>query len=490
VTEETLDFRLLPEDERKKRATNELSACWKHLQLLAKKPPPATVPLDLDHLYFAKVPKITGARAVDLLLNIIDDVEHYFDDYDVSLHITFNNPNTLLLLGGNATATLTLETTTKTTRNPKKPPSVKHEIFTAYTSNPLHEDQIALDGRTAPTPTRLFPPRKNIYHRYKQSPITNDIIPGFPQFPVSVSDTGTALIADHENEWKLNLLNYNQLIGNRVYATAVILLECLIIQATSNGISSKMTPEQAIIRLPLARYKELRGLTGKNDDELRAQVKRDITAIEAIRFEYLRKHKKIRGEKKRPDEWCRIGVYGGRSELINGVIAFRFSPEFLESIHGNYGHYMQYPASALRADPVRHPYTLFFGRRLTLHYRMNMGSANQNIIKVSTLLEACRVFPKYEDVKITDGAVGKRMITPFERDMNALEPELIWQWMGDTPETYAAFEEASIWFEFQDHPETTKLEKQKQARKKRIKSAAEKRDAKNAVTKRKTVIQA
>ena len=57
---------------------------------------------------------------------------------------------------------------------------------------------------------------------------------------------------------------------------------------------------------------------------------------------------------------------------------------------------------------------------------MNVGKKNEDIIAVKTLLAVAPNLPSYEEVMATDRALNRRIIEPFERDMDALEDTLTW----------------------------------------------------------------
>ena len=57
---------------------------------------------------------------------------------------------------------------------------------------------------------------------------------------------------------------------------------------------------------------------------------------------------------------------------------------------------------------------------------MNVGKKNEDIMAVKTLLAAAPNLPSYEEVMNTDRALNRRIIEPFERDMDALEDTLTW----------------------------------------------------------------
>ena len=120
------------------------------------------------------------------------------------------------------------------------------------------------------------------------------------------------------------------------------------------------------------------------------------------------------------------------------------------------------------------PNSYNFLRKLMTHKNMNCGKANEDIVSVRTLLDACPYIPEYATVMESDRAVKKRIIEPFERDMNALKKTLTWCYChsGGTPFSskevsvmnYPMFVNALIkttWVNYPDQAE--RREKQKKA---------------------------
>ena len=59
---------------------------------------------------------------------------------------------------------------------------------------------------------------------------------------------------------------------------------------------------------------------------------------------------------------------------------------------------------------------------------MNYFKKNADTLSVKTLLGCTPELPSYDDVVNKDRAVGRRIIEPFERDMNELSDLLRWEY--------------------------------------------------------------
>ena len=104
---------------------------------------------------------------------------------------------------------------------------------------------------------------------------------------------------------------------------------------------------------------------------------------------------------------------------------------------------------------------------------MNVGKKNEDIIAVKTLLAAAPNLPSYEEVMNTDRALSRRIIEPFERDMDALEDTLTWTYCrsNNTPLTdeelssmsYDTFINLLIKIDWKQYPDqTARLERKAQ----------------------------
>jgi hypothetical protein len=111
---------------------------------------------------------------------------------------------------------------------------------------------------------------------------------------------------------------------------------------------------------------------------------------------------------------------------------------------------------------------------------MNIGKPNEDTISVQTLIDACPNYPTYEKIMKEDRAISRRIIEPFERDLNALSPSISWEYQGlnESPRNYQEFIAANIVIHWSTYPDTKKLEAGKKERAKKQQADKEKRRAK------------
>lgn len=261
-------------------------------------------------------------------------------------------------------------------------------------------------------------------------------------------------------DFRLFIRDYSQLTGG-INTSAAKLLDSLLITATKHGLGD------TLVQLPLKEYMRMRGL--KDIKETRKQVKRDIDALERVRFEY-------RGRGKERGTWLNVTLAGGTSGIKNSIIFFRFNEDFYQSLRiSSRFLFMFFPEEALRLNDNANPYSYAFARRISEHKRMNVGLPGADTIRVKTLIDACAIFPRYEDVADGAGAVSRRMIEPFERDLNALGKSFTWTYVGAPPTNYQSFVDASIHIRWHDYPSTHQLEA---SRAKKLPPPEEKKQAK------------
>jgi hypothetical protein len=269
-----------------------------------------------------------------------------------------------------------------------------------------------------------------------------------------------------ETDFRLFVKGYREL-ANGVNETAARLLDSLMITATRNGLKDTR------VILPIKEYLDMRGL--KDEKEIRQQVKRDINALERISFEY-------RGTGKKKGQWLKVSISGGTvGQIKNGDIVFRFNQDFFDSFKvGAKILYMYFPREGLKGNIKENPWKYWLARKISEHKRMNIGKPNEDIISVQTLIDACPNFPTYEKVMSEDRHINRRIIEPFERDLDALSPSISWEYqsLNKSPRNYQEFITANIVIHWGTYPDTKKLEAGKKKRAKKQQADKEKKRAK------------
>lgn len=270
-----------------------------------------------------------------------------------------------------------------------------------------------------------------------------------------------------EADFKLFIKGYDELLSG-VKQSAAMLLDSLMIKATETGL------KDTLVTLPLNEYMAMREL--KDEKETRRQVKEDLAAIERVSFEY-------RGTGKNKGAWLKVHISGGTTgQVKNGDIIFRFNQEFYDSFKAEEGNrylYMYFPREALQGNIKYNPWKYWLARKISEHKRMNIGKSNENVISVKTLIDACPNFPEYKEIMEGARQISKRIIEPFERDFNALNPTITWEYQNlkESPGNYTDFIGANIVVHWATYPALPQIEAGK--RKRAAKQQASKKKLEN-----------
>lgn len=243
--------------------------------------------------------------------------------------------------------------------------------------------------------------------------------------------------------------------------SAYKLLDAITIAATKEGVHGQC------VSFSIDEYMQWREL--KDKKETRKQVIADLETLFNAKISFKRKSKKSYG----PD-FADMRIIESKG-IQRGVIHATFSSSFL-SLLQSYP-IMLYPALLPKINDNKNPNSYSMGRKIAELKKMNLGKSNEDIISVKTLLLAARKLPSYEDVLKTDKAIGRRIIDPFERDMDALEEILSWEYChkNGTPltdkeiasMTYETFIGLNVKITWKAYPDQTEwINKREKARKK------------------------
>lgn len=284
--------------------------------------------------------------------------------------------------------------------------------------------------------------------------------------------TGEATI--QQGNLILHIPNYAQLTGLKT--STYQLLDAITIALTESGTKSPT------VVLSVDDYMKRRGL--KDRKEARKQLTADLDVLLKTSLTWEEK----RGKKTTPyaginitDSW--IWADGKKS-----AIAFTFGQTFYSILRGY--PVMPYPKQLQTLNSKKNPNSYYMLRKIAEHKNMNAGKKNADLIAVKTLLESSPFLPSYEEVMSGDRALTRRIIEPFERDMDALGETLTWHYchslgqpLTDTEcssmsyETFVGLLIQTSWRNYPD--QTARLERKAE----RIEQAKEKK--KRATSKKK-----
>ena len=242
-----------------------------------------------------------------------------------------------------------------------------------------------------------------LYRQMRQNSVTNQfnkISRLSPERGLKLDYEGKAIYT--KGNITVGILDYGKLFGNSKGSFTIAtkrLMDMTMIEFTSNG-------NNPSIRIPLDVYTEQCGLRDKK--EARKQVNYALDVLFATAISYDDSAKKNKSKNYRD---MRIIDDKG---IKNGVIYVHFAQPFAEML-ANDCSIMPYPLALLKLKGGKTcPYAYSIGRKMAEHRYMNAGKANERIIAIKTLVNACDDLPTEEEVRNSqDRHLSKRITRPF-----------------------------------------------------------------------------
>lgn len=308
---------------------------------------------------------------------------------------------------------------------------------------------------TAPAVSRVVPSilptgerEKSTFSTIRQGTATNaltKIKPSTKRNTIIDTITGTATIT--QGNLSITIPDFTKLTGFRT--STYQLLDALTVALTETGAKSP------VVALSLEEYMKKRGL--KDKKEARKQVTDDLETLFNATISFKEKRKK--GQEQ---DFHDIRIIDSKG-IRKGIITVTFGTAFYNILLGY--PIMPYPAQLWELNSKRNPNSFYLLRKIAEHKNMNVGKKNEDIIAVKTLLAVAPNLPSYEEVMNTDRAISRRIIEPFERDMDALEDTLTWTYChsNNTPLTdeelssmsYDTFISLLIKIDWKQYPDQT-----------------------------------
>ncbi|MBP0971554.1 MAG: hypothetical protein J5753_05885 [Oscillospiraceae bacterium] len=233
------------------------------------------------------------------------------------------------------------------------------------------------------------------------------------------------------------------------------LADALMIKFTESG------SRERTVMLSVEEYMRLCEL--KNSAEVKKQIGSDLKTL-------LNMHLDFQKSSNREQSMQNIRLCT-ETRIRNNYIFFTFSEEFYSIMKTM--PVMPYPEKLFRINLKRNPNSYYFLKKLSEHKKMNYFKKNADTISVRTLIGSTPELPTYEEVMETDRALTRRIIEPFERDMNELADVLDWEYChaSGTPLTdadlanfnYHVFSGLLVRIRWRDYPELKK-KKRKQSK--------------------------
>ncbi len=209
----------------------------------------------------------------------------------------------------------------------------------------------------------------------------------------------------------LRILLYNfSTLGGGLKTTTHRLADALMIKFTESG------SKERTIMLSVEEYMRLCEL--KNSTEVKKQIGLDLKTLSNMHLDF---QKSSNREQSMQDiRLC------SETKIRNNFIYFTFTEEFFAIMKTM--PVMPYPEKLFRINLKRNPNSYYFLKKVSEHKKMNYFKKNADTISVRTLIGCTPELPTYDEVMKTDRALTRRIIEPYERDMNELSDVLNWEY--------------------------------------------------------------
>ncbi|MFI3272857.1 MAG: hypothetical protein R3Y11_12285 [Pseudomonadota bacterium] len=282
--------------------------------------------------------------------------------------------------------------------------------------------------------------------------------------------TGTATI--QSGDFTITIPQYEQLAGLKT--STYQLLDAITVALTEKGAKSPT------VTIPLSNYMHRRAL--KDRKEAKNQVKADLEVL---------RQASITWEEKRGNatsSYSFVNIADSGEIKRNGDIVFTFGTTFYNILLGY--PVMPYPDQLQSINNKKNPNSYYLLRKISEHKNMNVGKKNENTIAVATLLAVTPFIPSYDEVMSGNKNLTDRIVSPLERDLDALSETLSWHYAhsNDRPLTdeelasmnYDIFKSLMVCTKWNTYPDqSARLERKAQ----RLEAAAAKKVKRSPVKK-------
>lgn len=263
-------------------------------------------------------------------------------------------------------------------------------------------------GQVLETNLQVSSVSRNAFRIMKQSSAMNKLSTLKITQKTAAGSSGEEVCVEKDN-LRISFENISGL-GTGLKTTTHRLVDALMIRFTETG------SKEQVVSLSLDEYMKLCEL--KNFTEMRRQVNADLKTLLNMRISF---QKSSNREQSMNDISLCKDV-----KIKNNIIFFTLSDDFF--IIMKTMPVMHYPEKLFKINLKKNPNSYYFLKKISEHKKMNYFKKNADTISVRTLLGCTPELPSYDEVVNTDRAVGRRIIEPFERDMNELSDLLRWEY--------------------------------------------------------------
>lgn len=230
---------------------------------------------------------------------------------------------------------------------------------------------------------------------------------------------------------------------------------------------------ETIVTFTMSEYMEACGV--KNEKEARKTMVRELNTLYNVSLDFTADTTE-NGKRIKNNNFLNVRICTHKG-IKNGVVTYGYSPVYAKHVIN--APITKIPSKLLLINSNINPHAYHLGLKLTYYYNMNEDKPNSNIISVKALTEYCPDLPTYEHVKSTGRRYKQQIVTPFEKDMDALQEMDILTWeycnskyepltdyQAENTDNYEIFKTLFIKFKLYDYPEGKKKPKAIKGKKK------------------------
>ncbi len=242
-----------------------------------------------------------------------------------------------------------------------------------------------------------------LYRQIRQNSVTNQfnkLSRLSPERGLQVDYEGKAFYT--KGNLTVGILDYRKLFNDSTGSFNIAtkrLMDMVTLEYTSNG-------NNPVIRIPLDTYMEKCGLHDKK--KARKQVNDALELLYATSISYDDSAKKNKSK-----NYMDMRILEKKG-IKNGVIYVCFTQTF-SAMLSNDCSIMPYPLTLLKLSGGKsYPHAYSIGRKMAEHKYMNAGKANERIIAIKTLVDACDELPTEDEVRNSNNrSLAERIARPF-----------------------------------------------------------------------------
>ena len=242
-----------------------------------------------------------------------------------------------------------------------------------------------------------------LYRQIRQNSVTNQfnkLSRLSPERGLKVDYEGKAFYT--KGNLTVGILDYRKLFNDSTGSFNIAtkrLMDMVTLEYTSNG-------NNPLIKIPLETYMEKCGLHDKK--KARKQVNDALDLLYATSISYDDSAKKNKSK-----NYMDMRILEKKG-IKNGIIYVCFTQTFSEMLSNDCS-IMPYPLTLLKLSGGKsYPHAYSIGRKMAEHKYMNAGKANERIIAIKTLVDACDELPTEDEVRNSKNrSLAERIARPF-----------------------------------------------------------------------------